>query len=292
MSLEGDFKKLSKQVDRLVKQSEGKIGKQYAKLLRGLQHEIADWFSAYADSDGKLNYSDLQKYDRISKLEKQLSEKIRAGTVPISKEIRDTTRAGLTTSFTATKDIVGKEAGRKIRGVLDRKKIQNIMQNKLTGLTLNERLSTRRADIERRIRETVSQGLVNGETYKTMADRLKDELEKDTAKAMRIVRTESHRTMETGKHEAMVHAQNQGVIQKKWWMTSFDERLREEHLELGQKYSQANMIDLEDDFVCDMTGSSGPHPGAMTGGDSARSNINCRCNKQIKIVAVGKDKKE
>ncbi len=281
MSIESDFRKLSRQVDRLVKQGERNIGRHYAGLLKDVQHNMADWFAKYADADGKLNYSDLQKYDRISKLEKELRDTLKQGTALVAKEIRDVTRQGIITSYDGVVKSVGENAGKTIRGVLDPKKINNIMQNPFSGLTLNERLSLRRADIEVRIRETITQGLSRGETYKTMADRLKVELENDAVKAMRIVRTETHRTVEAGKHEALQGANKQGVPMKKWWMMSFDERVRDSHAWMGHNYAQDNMIPFDEDFENPATGGKGPHPGMM---GTASDDCNCRCNMMIELI--------
>ncbi len=281
MTLESDFKKLSRQVDRLVKGGERNIGRQYASLLKTLRHEMSDWFAKYSDADGKLHYSELQKYDRIEKLEKNLREKIRKGTVPVAKEIRDTTRKSLTTAYTGTIKSVGEHSGRTIRGVLDPKKLQSIVQSPHSGLKLNERLQMRRGEVERRIRETLTQGLVRGESYKDMAGRLKNELEGDAAKAMRIVRTESHRVTETSKHEALEHAHNQGVEMKHWWLDSSDLRVRDSHEHMGKKYSKDNAIPFEEDFVNDLTGGQGPHPGAM---GTPEDDIFCRCKEMVIMV--------
>ncbi len=283
MSLESDYEKLSRQVDRLIKSGERNIGKQYAAVLKDTRHELSDWFAKYSDEDGKLNYADLQKYNRIDKLEKNIQEKIRKGTVPIAREIRDTTKKSLTTAYTGTVNALSNHSGRTIRGVLDDRKIQNIMQNPLSGLKLNDRLSVRRGEVEVKIKETITQGLTRGETYKQMSDRLKDEFQMSAGKANRIIRTEAHRTLETGKYEAAVRAQKQGVKQKKWWMSSFDERTRTSHLWMGHNYAQDNMIPLEEDFVNPETDGSGPTPGEM---GTAADDINCRCKMMTELVMV------
>ncbi len=45
----------------------------------------------------------------------------------------------------------------------------------------------------KKIRETITQGLHDGATYKQMADRLNEALSGDVVNPVRIVRTEGHR---------------------------------------------------------------------------------------------------
>jgi len=129
--------------------------------------------------------------------------------------------------------------------------------------------------------------LVKGETYKTMATRLKESIEVDASKAMRIVRTEAHRASETGKLDSAVHANNNGVITNKTWNSVGDERVRRtkqaDHTKLNGK-----TIPVNDDF--EQGRGKGKGCGMM---GAAEHDINCRCFLTYSIEKIKKpDAKE
>ena len=287
MSLERDFDKLDRQIDRVMRQSEKNIGKEYSVMLKELRHKLSDWFSEHADGEDRLTLQQMQKYNRLEKFNKEVGKLAREKYTPIAREIRKGIRRSLTESFDQTKDIMESAADRKIRGVLKDETIQAIAQTPDSGLKLNERLQRRRADIEVRIRETLTQGMRDGERYSTMSKRLEEEIGVDSAKAKRIIRTEGHRVQEEGKRKSLEHASNQGVKMVKWWKNSQDERVRDKHEHMGQKYSKDNAIPFEEDFVNDISGGEGPAPGQM---GTAEDDIHCRCVAIYEVVAVGEEK--
>lgn len=274
MSLERDFDQLDRQIDRLLKDKERTIGREYAAMLRKLRRKLSDFFSEYADADDRLTLQAMQKYNRLEKFSKEIRKLTRESYTPIAREIRSGIRSSLTTSFDRTKEAVGAAADRTIRGTLKDETIQEIMQTPHSGLKLNERLERRRADVVTRIQETLTQGMRDGERYRNMSNRLKEEIEGDAPKAERIIRTEAHRVQEEGKRKSLEHASKQGVRMVKWWKNSSDERVRDKHEHMGEKYSQDNAIPFEDDFINDISGGRGPAPGQL---GTPEDDINCRC---------------
>ena len=283
MSLDRKFSDIDKKIDGILGNTERQIGRQYAKLNREIRHLLSDYFAEY-ETEGSLKYETMAKYNRMENFEKKIRDKIRKeGTTPIAREIRKGLRSSVSTAFDETKSGVEEAAGRKIQGTLKRDTINEIIQTPDSGLKLNDRLQRRRADVIDRVRETLTQGMTRGETYKQMTDRLKEELERDTEKAYRIVRTEGHRVQESGKHKCLEHAKNQGVKMKKWWDDAGDERVRDKHAHMGEKYSKDNAIPFEENFVNDVSGGEGPHPGRM---GTAVDDIHCRCQMRIIIEDV------
>ena len=283
MSLEREFDKLDKQINRLLNDSEKEIGKKYSAMLRELRHKVSDYFAEYADTDDALTLQAMQKYNRLDKFNKEIAELARKNYTPVAREIRKGIRSSLTTSFDQTTGAVGEAAGRTIRGVLKQETVNEIVQTPHSGLKLNERLQRRRADVTQRIRETLTQGMNRGERYSTMSKRLQREIEVDAPKAERIIRTESHRVQEEGKRKGIEHATKQGVQMVKWWKDSSDERVRDQHEHMGQKYSKENAIPTDEDFVNDLTGGSGPAPGQL---GVAEDDIFCRCLAIYEVVEV------
>ena len=280
-SLEKEFKQIDRHLTRRINQAEKEIGRDYSVLRKELRDEIGKWYALYA-TGGVLVYSELTKYDRIKKFNATINKVVGENYTDIAREIRSAGRSSIKVSFNVTMDAVGKKANRKIRGIMKPEIANAILQSPHSGLTLNERLQGRRADIQRSIREVLTRGFNQGLSYDQMAAVLSEPLEKDYAKAMRIVRTECHRVTEAAKGEALDHAAKQGVKMKHWWLHSDDERVRISHLFMGEEYSKENMIPYEDEFTNPRTGGRGV-PGNM---GTAADDCNCRCLRIAEIVGV------
>lgn len=164
------------------------------------------------------------------------------------------------------------------------------VENPISGLTLNSRLQKHRQDVIYGIKQQIGVGLTQGDTYTTMARRVAGEVEGDYKKAVRIVRTETHRVREAGFHDSAsnVHnaAQASGYGMTKTWRTMRDERVRPQHrYKRGKKwvtvirgpYDHQKMegvcipvdqqFDLGGGVMTDAPGQSGV----------AGQDINCRC---------------
>ena len=277
MSLERDFDQLDRQIDRLLRGTERNLGREYNSMLRQLRNKIGDFFAQYADSEDRLTLQEMMKYERLDKLNREVAKLTRESYTPIAREIRKGLRSSLTTSFDSTKEAVGEAAGRTIRGVLKDETINEILQTPHSGLKLNRRLQRRRADVIDRIQETLTQGMRDGERYRSMATRLKTELEDDMVKASRIVRTEGKRVQTLGSKQALDHASSQGVVMKKKWVSSKDERVRDKHAEMD-----GQVVEYDDDFVAP-DGDRGWGPGLFS---EPHNSINCRCIYVVEVVAV------
>jgi len=282
-----DFEVLIAQVEGLEGKAGKNISKNYKKGLEQLREIIRKKYDSYAVA-GELTYEEMAKYGRRKKLNKEVREAMKDLWVENAAETRKSVRSIYKTSFKETKELVEEAADQVIQGKYKREMAQEALQNPISGLTLNERLRRRRRDIITRIQETIGQGMMDNETYSQMSSRLKESLEQDYSKAMRVVRTESHRVAEQAKRESLEYANNQGIELKKYWIPSGDDRVRgapggryedaaANHSAdggMGEKYSEDNAIPIDEDFVNDETGGSGPTPGQL---GTAEDDIHDRC---------------
>jgi hypothetical protein len=273
--------KLDKQIVRLTRVAEQVVGRQYGQMLREILAVLQRTYNRYSLADGTLTYSQMVRYGRIDTLNADIEEITRKYSRLVAGEIRTGLRKTVTTSFEGTRGALEVAAGRKIRAILKPEIVSEILQNPISGLSLNERLAVRRYETITTIRQEMTRGLVRGDRYRDIADRLQNSLEIDAGKATRIVRTEAHRCMEAGKKASLDVAAKGGVSLLKWWKDSDDERVRSGHRHMGRKYSKENAIPYDEDFVNDLTGGVGPHPGAL---GTAEDDINCRC---IMVIEVG-----
>ncbi len=277
MSLRSKIESIEDMVDAYARKAEGSLVKGYRDLLKEIRHEISEAFRKYS-SGGVLVYSEMQRYDRLKRLERELANHIRTRTVEVARSIRNNMRASLETSYYATGWALETEAQARLRyGVLKPETLTAMLQDPVSGLPLNERLANNRRALTTSVRETLTQGLRRGTTYREVAGLIQEDLERDATNAMRVVRTEAHRAQEQGKLESLKHAGDHGVETVKRWVSARDERVRAKHSDLdGQE------VPYDQDFTTP-DGYEGPAPGLI---GVAHHDINCRCIHVVEVVTV------
>lgn len=134
------------------------------------------------------------------------------------------------------------------------------MGEKITGITDNTRDS---------LRLTLTNGIAANETAKELESRLRVVFRAGRRnRAATIARTETVNAQNYGHVQAM----RQGGVEKKQWLSSRDERVRESHA-VGSGLD-LQIVPINDNFVSPVTGATGPYPGEMS---SAAESVNCRC---------------
>ncbi|MFC7442990.1 phage minor head protein [Laceyella putida] len=143
-------------------------------------------------------------------------------------------------------------------------------------LTLIDRLQRNRKRIIAEIKHQLAQeGLILGDSYEEMAQRMKKVLEQDANKSRTIARTEGHRVRNKGKVESTKKAAELGLNMVKVWDATLDKRTRPAHRRLD-----GTIVGVDEDFVSQF-GGRGPAPGLMK---TARDDINCPCIFRLQLV--------
>ena len=142
--------------------------------------------------------------------------------------------------------------------------------------TLSALMAEQRTAGIKAIQDAITQGLLNGESYNTMAKRITSVIGEGNeikasglkARALRILRTEANRTMNDGAYANQLAALEQGINIQKMWSAVLDSRTRPVH---GKLDGQVRPIDKP------FSSSAGPvmRPGQFS---SIGQNINCRCS--------------
>jgi hypothetical protein len=285
-NLNKSAEEIERLIDKLVKDSQRDIAKQYAITLNEIRQELAKLYEKY-ETGGVLTYAEMAKYDRLRKFLKQIDRLLDTRYKSLKKLIYDVLGESYLDGYYLTAWAVETDTlSRLAYSVVAAEVITAMIENPISGLTLSQRLEKNRAAIVYSIQQEITRGLVKGESYRTMANRIKGALEGDTVKAMRIVRTEAHRVKESAKLDAAIHANKNGVILMKEWNTMQDERVRPG---VGKK-SGANhrMLDgkkipVEKDFVGKL--GKGPAPGQL---GHASEDIHCRCFLTYSVEKVEK----
>ncbi|MED4979390.1 phage minor head protein [Geobacillus stearothermophilus] len=274
---------IEKLISRRVKKGERDIVKRYALLLNELRKELAKLYEKY-EVNGKLTYAEMAKYDRLRKFIEYIDYLLKTVYKDVRKTVYDVLGESYLDGYYLTAWAVETDTLSRLSYSAVRPEVITAMiENPITGLTLSQRLEKNRAAIIYTIQQEITQGLVQGETYKQMAKRIKGALENDVVKANRIVRTEAHRAVETGKLQAAEHAHKNGVIMVKVWNTMHDQRVRDRHRKLdGVK------IPVDEEFK--IGSDRAKAPGLFL---RPENSINCRCFLSYSVERIEKvDAKE
>jgi len=210
-----------------VQTAETKITINYAKTLVTLKSYISSLYERY-EVDGKLHYEDMALYNRLLRLR----EEVQGLTVSLYKTnnvvIADTLSNSYNTTFSETNQAVQRAWGNNsLIGIIRDEEIQRAINNDISGLKWAERMGLHHDRVVAHIRETIVQGLHNGDSYRQMAQRLNEAVGKDVPNAIRIVRVESYRVFAEAKKDRLDRVQ--GVDMTKEWITSKDEVVRGNH---------------------------------------------------------------
>lgn len=275
MSLKDEFLKMQKEADRAIREAEKEIVRSYKVTLDDLYEVSGEMFRKYENHDGKLTYEEMTRYKRLEKLNQILAITIAKMYKETTKEIKSGLERVYDIGFNQVALKVELGTGKRLRGIIRQDVLDRALTNDISGLKWTERMGLHRDHVAMKIRETVTQGLHDGATYKQMADRLNEALSGDVVNPMRIVRTEGHRVFSQAQKDRLDEAYESGTKMTKTWISSKDERVRSTHADM-----EGVTIPYEDDFVMP-DGVEGFAPGII---GAPQHDINCRCTWKIDIV--------
>lgn len=129
-------------------------------------------------------------------------------------------------------------------------------------------------EILRDLKRELGVSILKGETILQIAKRIDKVTNKNNNGSIRISRTECTRLENSGRLEAIEHAQKMGLQLKKQWISTIDRRTRDRHLELNMK-----SVDVDKSFAYGLK-----YPGDPSA--PANQTINCRCTMVSNFVGV------
>jgi nucleoid DNA-binding protein len=212
--------------ERLVKSKQ--ISNVYSSALKDIKAEIAKAHTTILNGVKKENYyNEMIKFDRLKKLEANILETYR----PYAKEIGKRVEAASIQSFSNSfyynqyginwispynyvrvpNDALQLSVYRNREAVIKAltPEAQAIIPK--TPKNLTEWIATNKLDEVNKIFDVIDQGLLTGKSYRETAKELTDAFDGFNKNALRTVRTEGHRNMESGSYTNWVEAQNKGV---------------------------------------------------------------------------------
>lgn len=302
--MEVDNKTLQKylaEVRRVEKsRSEGaekEIRKLYKGLLKDLVGFVGEYYTKYSDDEGILSAAILQQKAKYASFLEEVDRNIKEITPEVSKTIKktveDTYKAcykGMVKALTGAAD--SEKVKESFKGLSIKPEVMKAaVENPISGLTLPERLEKNRNEVIYDIKQNITNALMTGERYDTTAKKIAERLDISYGKAVRIVRTESHRVEEKGlmdgaedinekvRSDGLVYAviwRNMGdgkvrpyskVHTSKGWKT-YKSKTHADHVKMeGQIIEAGGYFDLGHGVKARSPGESG----------DAANDINCRC---------------
>ena len=269
MNPEQLYNGLDRDLDGIITEAE----KEIERIHNAMENEVLDEVGRYYRKHGELTPETMRVYDREDKLKKALAAIITAGMASSRSSIYASLRTSYRTGFNATRDGIEEMVGNTVRGKAQTERVRELIQTRVSGIPLSERIHRNRREAIYQIQQTLGRGVNEGKTYKTMAEDLAGRLDITKGQAKGIVATETHRIIEEAKFDAVEHAINQGIEHKKYWRNARDERVRKDHRTLGNKYPKNKPIDATEPFIAP-DGSRALKPGGF---GVAAQDIRCRC---------------
>lgn len=270
MSLKSDLSFGVKMTEAIEAQLIRQMTREYKEALKEIKLLIG---KSYEKLD--MTYQEMNKYGRLVSLQKEIDAHLTNLANNLGGVYRDNLGEIYTQMYYSTGFAMEKELQAKLSFTqISDKVIKASVQNPISGLTLNERLQAQRRDVIIRIKGSITQGLIRGDSYGKMAGKISEGLDMEYNKAIRIARTEAHRCQQIGRRDSLDHAEEQGVKGYYVWNSALDGKTRDSHRRMdGQKADK-------DGYFTFPSGVRTLGPGLS--GDPAED-INCRCDLIFQI---------
>ena len=275
INLEDEFIKLEVKIGKMSNVAMYAVAVNHKKVLDKLRNIMTRLYEEH-ENEGKLTYDEMTKYNRLKKLDNEISALIDNLYQDSAKLIREHLKSIVEETSLYTIETIERATKRRLKAIVKAVDVGKTINDDMAGLKWPERMGKHRADVIWDILKEIKQGLAQGDTYGTMSKRLKKELEVSQSKANVIIRTEGHRVHAQAKTESLDSIAKHGIKMTKKWVSSKDERVRSQHAEMN-----GVVVPYEEDFVLP-DGARGPAPGLI---GQPQHDINCRCIMTIDITS-------
>lgn len=278
------FAELQKIEEHRSLDAEKKIQKLYKEMLTNLQGFIGVGYAKYAEDD-KLTYATLAKKGEYARFLEEVQAKVNYIAPQVNKAITEAVKDVYKLAYEGMVNAVAKSVNDKdleklLSGIhlTPAQVIKAAVNNPVNKLTLSKTLEKNRKEIVYNIKQTVTVGIMNGDSMPTMAKKIQNDVDQNYRKAMLITRTEVHRVRETG-HNDSAQALDHKLAEAdykyrmcKEWRSKQDRVTR--HTRLANHVKMHGKIVLQDEDFDLGNGVTAPCPGQS---GKAYHDCNCRC---------------
>ena len=298
-----DLRRIAKHREILT---DKKINAIYDTLKKDLRSFLGESYEKYADGDGRLYMSYLDAQRKRAWFLNEIVKNVDNIEPLLQKEVSDLINTVYEKCYSGMADAVNKADTRaKLEKMSKDISVQpdvlkQAVNNNISKLTLPLVMQKHRADIIYQIQQELSIGLMNGDRYETMAKRISERVSVSENKAKSIVRTETHRNVESGFLDCGEYIQDKlgdsDLIYAVTWRTMKDERVRpqirrktKKGWKSGYNKSGANHVQMEGQTV--KVGEMFDLGGGVTAKAPSKSGVaahdcNCRCYLEYNLMTA------
>lgn len=304
------LKKLLYDVRRIAEHreilTEKKIKAIYKSLTKELRAFVAESYEKYSNSDGRLYIADLDGHrkrawflNEIAKTCDDISPQLKREISGLIDDTYEKCYLGMADAVKSANTI--EELAERLQEVSVPPEImKQAIENNISKLTLKPVLEKHRQEIIYQTQQVLTTGLINGDRYDQMAKRITERVNVSYNKAINIVRTESHRNIESGFLDCAERLSEKmdgnGYIYAATWRTMKDERVRPQRRQkVGGKWKTfwnnngANHVKMEGVTVkvgelFDLGGGAKAKAPSQSG--VAAHDCNCRCFLEYNLMTA------
>ncbi len=285
-------KRIQREVDRLERFAERQLASSYADALDDIRSTLSRLYERFS-IEGELTKAEAARFLRLSNLEQEITGILQPYLTRNEQLLEELAEVSFDRSFYQNAWAIDQAAGVN----LGWGQVNPEMVRAAVGLTddaaaLGEVLSEREArrhrrvlrdafknytdDTRRWIGQTVTQGVIRGDSVSQLAKRLdNDALMHSRNSAMMIARTETGRAATVGSQIAYDRAQDRGARIRQVWDATLDSRTRPEHAQMDGRVRNEETGEFDAAW-------GGTTPGPKRSGIAAQD-IQCRCTVRPEI---------
>ncbi|WP_419958971.1 phage minor head protein [Psychrobacillus sp. BM2] len=262
------YVKYQKLIKTIQSKKERDIAQEYLNTLKAMKLDVSDMFEQYGEN-GLVKRETIQQYGRLTQLENKLMEHIKSLTKTQIQHTQEAITEVFKESYYSRGHSIELLAGMSIYNKIHPSLLEEVINNNMDTIKWSERATDNNTLLVRQLRETVMSGLVLGWGYDAMARELTKRMDIGKNKAVTIVQTETHRSLQEANLKSMERAREKGVVMKKRWLSTLDSRTRNSHRNLD-----GQTIEVDEYFVS-RNGNEALAPGKF---GVASEDIKCRCD--------------
>lgn len=270
-------------IDELIAQSESDVDKLMAKRLQEILNTLNTMYTKFVVKD-ETSYTDLNKYNRLSKELERIAEQLNQDYKAIVKMIEVSNERIYVEEILMTAYLFEVYQSTEMGFNLPTSEtIAATLTNPVEFLTLPKVFEQHRNELIRKLNIEISSSLMQGEGYWKMASRIEKTFGFSQNKARTVARTEGGRARSIANEEVTAIINKHADTSKKW-LSTLDDRTRHTHRKLDGQVAKDGYFHFK------AMKSKGPHLWGV-----ASMDINCRCvtmlivNGQIPELRRGRD---
>jgi SPP1 gp7 family putative phage head morphogenesis protein len=261
------FRELQKLIRTIQNENERQIAQEYLDTIHTIKLDLSDMFEQFGE-DGVVRRDVMEKYGRMRKLENLLAEHVSKLTNNQIKYTKKAITEVFKQSYYYRGYVIETLAGFRVFNMLNQKFIDEVTYNDMDLIKWDTRVKENNKMLIRQLKESITSGLIQGYSYEKIAKEVTERMDIGKKKAVKIVQTETHRSNQQANLKSMQDAVSKGVIMKKRWLSSLDQKTRDTHRNLD-----GQIVEVDEYF--ESKGKRALAPGKF---GRAEEDINCRCD--------------